>query len=589
MSFGYLVTAGSGIPGTHNMIRLILDVFITISEHLVLLLSVLFLSMLILDSHLGLDRRFRQLCRNRGSLLIFLSLFLFVGIFLGLGLWYLNLPGYAEEVEPMISSVSWLMNHGKPLYHDINSPQRYSVLYGPSVFLTNGLFLQLFDANLATTKAPSFLAGILGLAFLYGALARSKSDKTAALAVILAIFYYWNQEFSIYVVRPDAFLVLAVCFGLLVLTRSKKLLAAVAMGSALGYAINLKIHAGLYFIPLLVLFQQKNGWRYLAATLTAGVFLTLAPFLFHPQISWVNYTLWLKNAAGHGLGMDTISSTFSYALVLVVPLVLVMIMSGNSLKISKSDKILFASIFVSFLGILILSCKPGAGLVHLLPLVPVMVFITAGKAQALNNNHWSQIEASSRNLFIGRCGVVALFMAIFFTGSIHAYRSTGFIKWENRNSKELTEDIDNILNKYSDLKICMACGGEDEFFRSTWMRPLLVFAENPLLIDPIAVMDCRKAGLEISEGTFKAIKNGKVSMWLVPRNQQPFQKTNWYPPHEGIFPKRFLKVFTDNYSKLACTRYFDLWFWDGLQIDPAARKLAAGGSAGIFPDGKTVQ
>ena len=493
-------------------------------------------------------------------------------------------------MEPLISSVSWLMNHGQPLYHEINSPARYSVLYGPSVYLTNGLFLQIFDPNLAVTKLPSLLAGILSLFFLYVATARTKVDRIAALAVLLAILFYWNQGFSIYLVRPDAFLVFAVGFGLVALTRTRGLLAALAMGAALGYAINLKIHAGFYFLPLLVLFQQRNGWRLLSGSLVVGLLLTLAPFMLHPQISGINYILWIKNAAGHGLCVETITDTCRYAVALVLPLALILAMDGNVRRNVSRDRNLYLSILASLMGILVLSTKPGAGLVHLLPLVPVMVFLAADKAQTMNHQHWCKIDTTNSRLFRGRCAMAALFIAIFFTGSIHTYRSSCLVEWQNRDSEELAEDIEGILNDYSDLKISMACGGEDEFFRSTWMRPLLVFADNPVLIDPIAVMDCRKAGLEISEGTFKAIENGKVGMWLVPRNQKPFQKTNWYAPHDVIFPERFLDYFVEHYTRQGHTRFFDLWFWNGLKPKlPVQGSLAAGGVGSQIPDGKMAK
>ncbi len=63
----------------------------------------------------------------------------------------------------------------------------------------------------------------------------------------------------------------------------------------------------------------------------------------------------------------------------------------------------------------------------------------------------------------------------------------------------------------------------------------------------------------------------------MPRGQEPFRKFNWYAPHRPIFPDDFVKHFEENYSPRAQTRYFDLWFWNGLAgVAEAAGKVSPG-------------
>lgn len=55
------------------------------------------------------------------------------------------------------------------------------------------------------------------------------------------------------------------------------------------------------------------------------------------------------------------------------------------------------------------------------------------------------------------------------------------------------------------LTMAMACGGEDISFRSTWPRPLPAFSENPVLIDPISVVDSSLSGRDLSPSTCRAV------------------------------------------------------------------------------------
>jgi len=145
---------------------------------------------------------------------------------------------------------------------------------------------------------------------------------------------------------------------------------------------------------------------------------------------------------------------------------------------------------------------------------------------------------------------------------------------------ELATDVRGIMAQYKGLTMAMACGGENISFRSTWPRPLLAFSDNPVLIDPISVMDSSLSGRGLSPSTYRAIADGRIKMWLVPRGQEPFRKVNWYAPHSPIFPDAFVRHFEAFYSPRAQTRYFDLWFWNGLPEVAATGVRAVGASGG---------
>ena len=181
--------------------------------------------------------------------------------FAAIAAWYVTLDGFAGEVEPAVSSLSWQVQTGQTLYTSFDQAERYSVLYGPSVFLTNGLFLQVLGPSLVSAKMASALASVGSLVFLYAAIARKRRDQVALAVTAGAALFYWAQGFSIYLVRPDALLVFSVGLGLYAATRTTRWLAIIAVAVLAGFTINLKIHSLLYFLPVIVVLAQRLGIR----------------------------------------------------------------------------------------------------------------------------------------------------------------------------------------------------------------------------------------------------------------------------------------------------------------------------------------
>jgi hypothetical protein len=554
-----------------TLLRLVLDFFIFCARYAVLAF-VLFLVAYLVAHRWAYFRqhltRFSPTPWRKCGTVACLGL---VALFVVIAGWYLFLDGFAGEVEPVVSSLSWMVNHGHALYNDFGAAERYSVLYGPAVFLTNGLFLEILGPSLVSAKVASLL-GVLGsLVFLYAALARRSRDFPALVVVALAVLYYWSQGFAVYLVRPDALLVFAVGLGIFAAVRLRPLLAVATVAAALGFALNLKVHAVVYFLPVLVLLVHRLGWRALWLAGSGAVFVTAAPFLFHPQVSIVNYLGWLRNAVGHGLTADTLTATLGFALFLVLPLLVLRYVCGPASLAGPGSRPLAAGLLPTFVLVLVLAAKPGAGLVHLLPLVPSTLYLVGRMIQ----DGWPDQPALRSALVrqpLRQGLVVAAVLTVLVSGAVNEYRAVKLLDWQLSEAPDLAADVKDVMARYPALTMAMACGGEDASFRHTWLRPLLVFANQPVLIDPVAVMDCRLSGKDLAEDTYAALADGTIKMWLVPRSKRPFLKKNWYKPHDPVFSSRFMEHFEAYYAPRASSRYFDLWFWKGL---PAGGAVAA--------------
>ncbi len=485
---------------------------------------------------------------------------LMVAIFCAVGYWYVRNPGFAGEVEPLVSSLSWVWQQGMPLYHGLDAPYQYSILYGPSVFLTNGLFLRFLGPTLLSAKMASFLGAVASLLFIYASLAGQRRRWLASAAVLAAVLLYWAHGFGIYLVRPDALLVFATGMGIYLAARSRPLPGAVGLAALLGFAVNLKIHGGLYFIPILYLASTRWDRKWVLAAGLGAAPLVLAPFLLFPTISLGNYLHWLQEACHHGLVTTDLPLTMRFAFLLLLPWLVLFMAAPDKGALLRRERGQLLAIVGALLPILVIAAKPGAGPVHLLPLVPIMVVLPGLAAGRL-----SSASAAGAGLpFLDRSAWTAAACAtLLLAGTVSGYRSTRLVAWELTNSSAVAREIHEIMDTHPGLTIGMACGGENESFRETWIRPLLAFAQQPVLVDPISVMDRCRAGLPLAPATSAALTSGEVRLWLVPRGQQPFVKANWYPPHEQIFPASFRAAFTDTYAKGGHTDHFDLWYWKG--------------------------
>jgi len=546
------------------MSRQILDFFIFFARHMLLAFMVFAILWALLDRWGVPKRSLGKLSpAGRRRLVVAFSLAV-LAVFVAIGGWYLSLDGFAGEVEPVVSSLSWLVQNGQPLYHDVEAAQRYSVLYGPSVFLTNGLFLQVLGPSLFSAKLASFL-GVLGcLVFLYAALARSGRDWVALFVTSLAALYFWSQGFAVYLVRPDALQLFAIGLALLATVKSRQAIALVSVAVMLGFAVNLKVHSVIYFIPILTLLSVRFGWRRMLLAVAGSGVVIAAPFVFHPQVSVVNYVDWLLNAIDHGLGTETLAATLQFSAYLLLPLVALLMVSPLREQQLKRHGVVLASLVPAYVLALITAAKPGAGLVHILPLVPTTLYL-AGTIlhEIVDLRSWMPSSGGRLSRQVVLASVV---LTVMFSGSVNAYRAVRLVDWQIAEAPNLASDVQGIMDRYPDISIGMACGGEDLNFRCTWLRPLLVFANNPLLVEPIAVMESQLNGKEIPQETYQALEDGVVAMWLVPRNEQPFAKLNWYAPHDPVFSERFIKHFVSLYSVRDHSQYFDLWFWNGAEM-----------------------
>ena len=62
-------------------------------------------------------------------------------LYAGLAIAYLVKPGYWDHIEPSVTVIGQQVLAQRQIYHSVDAPQRFSLLYGPTAYLSNALFL----------------------------------------------------------------------------------------------------------------------------------------------------------------------------------------------------------------------------------------------------------------------------------------------------------------------------------------------------------------------------------------------------------------------------------------------------------------
>jgi len=460
--------------------------------------------------------------------------------------WYLVQPQYADPAEPTIAAVAWLFEVGRPIYHLADSAERYAHIYGPLAFIVPAWCLSLLGPGILTSKIHGAIAGLLSVAVVF-ALARTAVDTRRAFLVaglfggICLMFQgvsFWN--------RPDSLLVLASGAALLaVVTLSHDVLAGVALGLATGVLIDLKITGALYALPAFALLIGTS--RITAAVLAAGVSAVVGvmPFVAYSNVSLTNYMHWLSVSASNGLVFQTLRQNAEWALFLMIPLAPVLMSSTPD----RRERWLLAGLAAGIPAIVLAASKPGAGVYHLLPFVPAVLYTAIV-------TWWHRKGDVNGNGHIRR-GIIAFTVAV---GVVATLQSVYFIHVASRTrGTALVQDLERFVRLHPDKRIEMGYSTENEPF--PYVRPILTFHQGTYLLDAPAIQELQMSGIEWPASTTQAVENCVVDFWLIPRNGTPFSLQNRYPSthHIPLFPESFRIAFDRAYRRTTSTDHFDVW------------------------------
>lgn len=494
-----------------------------------------------------------------------LPLLTWVFIAASVGLFVVNgvFPFFRIYTECQTASTAYLLLKGYPLFHSVDFPERYSVLYGPNTYLLIEGCYRLFGVSVFVTKLPLTLL-LLTMAGTVGAIFR----RYVSVPSIALSAFFVLLAFEILNCSPIILLSAIVAHAAYYLTNWRG--RAVVIGFCIALACNAKIHSGLYFLPIFFdLLFRRRLLEFLVLSFTAAVLMVL-PFLL-PGINISGYIYWLRAATAHGLSPSVFLSNldwlaFQFAIYFVVFVLVTprraegMGSETFALRLSPASR---AGAALALLGALIIASKPGAGFHHLLPLIPAYVILFGPVVQ----NWKARAQKAGHGLLLHALSLVFLAWMLIFN-LIPLARV--YSEFALTPVSALQADLRGIMNRNPGARIVMGDGesapGEilsRAAAQGKTIEPLLLFAGHPFLYDTAALQDMEYSHIPLPSGTVQRLRDGTIDLWLFPKGRQPFNLMNLYGLKDPMFSPDFRAAFFANYSYEGTSEFYDIWKYHG--------------------------
>jgi hypothetical protein len=490
-----------------------------------------------------------------------------LGMHLYFALTYLQFPGFLDHIEPNTASVSQLFLDGLPVYHDIDAATRYSFLYGPLIYMVNGISLIVFGATNIGFKSTGVLALVVCYLAVFATIYRGNTQRLIPLLVGLAYFaamalFYKNYSFWS---KPDSLMTAFVALGALSCTLRSRNMAALALGICVGCILNTKLHGAAYLFPVAVwqLSRTLNTEGFVATVKPALIIgistllIAAAPFLLFDNISLSNYILWLRSAGAHGLSGELFLSNARLLAFAAIPLIILAFVHRSSARQWLAQNWLTAAASgIAVLAVLFIAAKPGSGPHHLLPFMPLIAIVVAYGAPGL----LSAPGRETRAVLVG--GI--LLSSFLITASSNTLIAGSYMLRVVANptrAADINLDLERIMAEHPGQHVYMGYGSTDSY-AVTFSRTLLSFAGQPYLLDASSLMDMQFSGLAIPSSTQTAMNDDKTAVWLIPKGDEPFSIINWYYRNQAegaLFEEGFRENFRLNFVLSSSTKYFDLY------------------------------
>jgi hypothetical protein len=464
-----------------------------------------------------------------------------------LSVWYAADPHFFDNAEPTIPAIAWAAHNGQPLYHAPEAPERYSHIYGPLAFLIHGWALAIVGPRVLVSKALAVLAGLCSLAATYALLRRvAPAARAAVLTGVCALELLLFRHDSFWT-RPDSLQLLAVVVATSCAV-SRGRTAPITTGLAAGIVWNLKMTGPLYTLPAFVLLFERRGWTHVSVAALIGIVTAAAPFLFWSNVSFTNYLFWLNASAKTGLLLTTLRENLEWAGFLLVPVLLAHFAVPRAQRTQEGmPPRLIAGTLLGMIGVALAGAKPGAGVYHFIPFVPIVAFLTATRLRQLTSP--DTLPATVRR------GAIAF---VTVTATIVLAVNAQFIEiMRERRALDEVPDIEHFADTHAGLAE-MGYGVTEAM---SLERPALVFRTGHYFLDQPAVREEQLQGLPIPAATIDALTACRITWWLIPRGEEPFSNINSYGAVllQPLYPPAFREAFKGSHRLVEQTRYFDVW------------------------------
>ena len=460
---------------------------------------------------------------------------------------YLLYPSYLDHVEATVTSIAWLGMHGHALYPNWVSDDIYGLVYGPVLYLLQGLFL-LIEPTITTSKVLGVASLLIAFCLIFVVIKQKLASNLTSFLYIASLvmlfvpfgpFAYWT--------RAEPFLILINVLALLAAIKLRPRAASAVIGILAGIATGFKLHGFIYVAPMAVmtLVQAKTARdRIILAVIgvACAIIFAFLPFCLK-ESSLVGYWQYLNIAAHHRFAPDAFRANLLFALAIFSPIVGIWFWRKPALN--HTEFWLLAGLSIS---VAIAVCIGSiSGPYHLLPFVPLCLYVATIMAAAPGR----QSKPAPRET-----------IAIIFIVLLLAYGPGGFIIHFRlltdyyRNSQAERDKILELqrdLAAYPDAQIGIS---DDGHYSDTYYRIFSVLKGYPLHVDFAAWEDLAYVGVD-EKYVIRFIEACEVPSWILPLGA-PFTKLSWYTK-QPILSDDFRRIFRMNYKLIQLGQAYQVW------------------------------
>jgi hypothetical protein len=470
-----------------------------------------------------------------------------ITVYLAMLVAYLLYPNYLDHVEPTVASIAWLGMHGHALYPNWVSDDVYGLVYGPVLYLLQGLFL-LIAPTITTSKVLGVVSLLIALCLIFIIIKQRVANNLTSFLFIASLimlfapfgpFAYWT--------RAEPFLILISALALLAAIKLRPWAASAVIGILAGISTGFKLHGFIYLAPMaaMTLAQAKTVRdRIILAVIgvACAIIFAFLPFCLK-ESSLVGYWQYLNIAAHHRFAPDAFRANLLFALAIFSPIVGIWFWRKPTL--TRTEFWLIVGLSVSVVTAVCIGSISGP--YHLLPFVPLCLYAATIMAQAPGRDS----EPVARKTI----SIIFVFLLLAYGPGgfiIHSRLSTAYYLNSPAEREKIIE-LQKYLAVYPDAQIGIS---DDEHYSDTYYRIFSVFQGHPLHVDFPAWEDLAYVGVNEKNVT-RFIKKCKVPTWILPLGA-PFTKLSWYTS-QPILSNDFRRIFSTNYRLIQIGQFYEVW------------------------------
>jgi hypothetical protein len=321
-------------------------------------------------------------------------------------------------------------------------------------------------------------------------------------------------------------------------------------GILAGIATTFKFTGFLFFIPVTVLLlMQGHSLRQLWVAIFAGLAVALAPYALS-SFSLANHLAYVQSLASQTLSEGLFHRNLAYSLFSILPVAWLWtgVSKGTSSKNHYGVMILVVTA-TEFL-VCVLASKPGAGPHHLLPGLPIKLWLI---------HELTRSQEVSGHRSVRFLGLVLWSMSLYYIAYGYPkflknyFVSVDYLEGQYKAKKEFQLLLNKFPNSYVGVTDTKHANYSLSFFRPYAFGP--DYADR---LDPVAFMEVSFTTKVDDRRFVSKIETCSYSNIILVSNGEPFTLLNFYT-NKPLFSDELRSVFAREYRLIEKGSYFHVF------------------------------